>query len=183
MDDIWFKVKGPYPVPRGGSRGSWRVELQTTRDFWKSSDYPELKDLSKSRGCYVFALKPPGGGLRPVYVGQTSNKFSAATFQHHHLTLFSERLADRSGTLQLFFVVYPRNKETTKRNAKARVSETVKEDMRDMENRLIGLALKKNSDDLLNIQGKRRLRIEGVLDPERGQPSGPAVALKKTLAL
>jgi len=174
MADVTFTVRGPFEVARDGHKRTWEVTLATGRRFWTLGELPAL---ASRRGCYVFAIVPPGGGgYRPEYVGKTANNFRSACLNPYKLQVLREGLNNKAGKLWLFLIAHPAK-------PRGEISEIIKGDIRDLENQLIGLAYQQNP-SLLNQQHvKKRLRIGGVLLPEPGAPSKEEQQFKKMFGL
>ena len=89
-----FRVYGPFEIPRN-AKGRIPPKAQQFKSFWNEVE-EAAAGLSAACGCYVFAIKPSGGGPRPWYVGMTgSNKFGfrKECFGLHQLNLYNDALA------------------------------------------------------------------------------------------
>ena len=151
-----FSVHGPFRVP---SRDK-HIERTVQRTFWAAS---ELTGLASERGCYVFALVKQGGGIKPLYVGQTRSDFKSECFDYHKLVLLNDGIRKQSGTLMLYLVKH-------EKGGRGRISGS---DLTDLEHRLIGLAYKQNP-ELLNVKGTKGRPPavnRGIDKPHRGSPS------------
>lgn len=100
--------------------------------------------------------------------------FGSVALNPYKLTLLRENLSDRNGQLVLFLISHP--SQGTRSNA-------ISKDISWLERVLIDIAYKRNV-ELLNTQGtKRRVRIDGVLHPDRGRVRPAEKDLKRTLGL
>ena len=166
MSGVEFVPNGPIEVrlvPR------WRaVDPDGLDAFWT-----ERPKLAGAVGCYVFAIGH-SGGLKPLYVGQTTRSFKNECFSANNQLRLNKALQARPGRLVLFLLAYDKRGPGAL-NKKA---------ITDLENALIGLAFRRNP-DLINKQGVGEpvWRIRGVLRSGVGKPSSAASEFSKTLGL
>ena len=161
-----FSVHGPFSVP---SRDK-HIERTVQRTFWATS---ELAGLATERGCYVFALVTRGGGIKPLYVGQTRGDFKGECFDYHKLVILNDGIRRQSGRLVLYLVKH-------EKSGHGRISGS---DLTDLEHRLIGLAYKQNP-NLLNVKGTKGRPpavIRGIDKPHRGSPSDAEKDFKRLI--
>lgn len=161
---IRFRVEGPLVIaPLQGSHGRM-IEKTAIAKFWEQN-----QELADEVGCYVFGMRT-GGGLTPIYVGQSKTGFQHECFHYHKLAHYNEALITRSGTPIMFFVV--------KDSGPQSILETC---LNQVEHYLIQLAVQHNP-DLANVK-KVEWSIPGVFHAGPGQPSASAKALRQILGL
>lgn len=161
---IQFQVEGPLEIkPLHGSHGRL-IERSAIERFWE--DNPEL---AEEIGCYIFGMRS-GGGLMPIYVGQSTTGFKHECFQHHKLTHYNEALVTRSGTAIMFFVLKESGPQSTLETCLDQV-----------EHYLIQLAVQHNP-DLANVK-RVEWTIPGVFHTGPGHPTASAKALRQILGL
>ncbi|HEY7315542.1 MAG TPA: hypothetical protein VH643_39805 [Gemmataceae bacterium] len=161
---IRFRVEGPLVVrPLQGIHGRM-IEKSAIERFWE-----ENPDLADEVGCYIFGMRS-GGGLTPIYVGQSTTGFKHECFQHHKLTHYNEALVTRNGTPIMFFVVKDAGPQS--------ILETC---LDQVEHYLIQLAVQHNP-DLANVK-RVEWSIPGVFHAEPGHPTASAMALRQILGI
>jgi hypothetical protein len=163
-----YAVAGPLTVPLHKGRVGRLVRAQEGKTFFKT--HPSF---ASRRGVYAFAMKA-GRGITPVYVGKAAEGFGQECFQPHKLGKCNEALADyEKGTLVVFLIC-----------VSAGAGKPPRAEIEDVEDFFIQAGVSVNS-DLLNVKGTRRAtwKITGVIRADRGKPSKPAAALKKTFKL
>jgi hypothetical protein len=161
---IHFRVEGPFEVePLHGKHGRV-IQKECIERFWEEN--PELAD---EIGCYIFGLRT-GGGLTPIYVGQSKTGFKRECFQHHKLTYYNEAVVTHTGTPIMFFVV--RDSGPTG---------SLETCLDQVEHYLIQLAVQHNP-DLANVK-RVEWSISGLFHSGRGQPSASAKALRQILGV
>jgi hypothetical protein len=167
---IEFDPCGPFDVPLTSRRFIDNAALGT---FWQKGP---LSGLHSARGLYVFAVKGPGRGMRPLYVGRASRqRFGSECFNPANRDRLNHGLP-RRGRLALFLVQYV-HRGPGRANSRA---------IADLERELIALAKAKNPQQLLNIHGARprfSVRINRVLNPGKGKRSVSATAFKEMIGL
>jgi len=161
---INFRVEGPLDVkPHQGPHGRI-IQVENSKKFWE-----ENPDLAEAVGCYIFGLRT-GGGLTPIYVGQSKTGFRKECFQPHKLNHYNGALANRTGTPIMFFVVPD--------NCPQASLETC---LNQVENYLIQLAVQHNP-DLANVKIVE-WSIPGVFHAGPGHLSESAKALRQILGV
>lgn len=170
---IKFKAHGPFEVRRKGSFNARIIDPYAARILWDAN--PTLERLARAKGCYVFATRHQGGGIVPWYVGQTAASFQRECFNPANHLRINDALFETSGQLVLMLVEYVQTRGAINRTA-----------ITELENRLIGLAYKRNP-ELINIHGTRVrpprvLTILGAMNSS-ARPSASARALKRILGM
>ena len=84
-----FRVEGPFEIAPVHEANGRLVERTSIDKFWDDQD---KADLANAVGCYVFGFRA-GGGLLPVYVGQSKTGFRHECFEHHKLTHYNTAIA------------------------------------------------------------------------------------------
>jgi hypothetical protein len=163
-----FKVYGPFKIPRDAN-GRIPTKAQQRKTFWDEVEGTE-SGLSSACGCYVFTIKPSGGGRKPWYVGMTGTRqlgFRGECFGLHQLALYNDARAGMSrGTPELFLIA----KLTQGRGVFAKPGVVARTDLEAIEKVLIGMAFARNR-KLLNVRGTKLLKaaeIPGVLNSPAG---------------
>ena len=114
-----YRIFGPFELPRKKKWPKKRddIEDQTDDDssldlrtkealnpFWENIDKTTGHELSKGRGCYVFATRA-GAGYRPWYVGQSKREFKDEVFDPSKRKTYHNVMANKNvGSPQLFLV-------------------------------------------------------------------------------
>lgn len=161
---IRFRVEGPLEVkPLQGKHGRM-IEKGGIETFWE-----ENPDLADEVGCYIFGMRT-GGGLTPIYVGQSKTGFKHECFQYHKLAHYNEALVTRNGTPIMFFVVKDAGPQS--------ILETC---LDQVEHYLIQLAVQHNP-DLANVK-RVEWSIPGVFHAGPGHPPASVMALRQILGL
>jgi len=167
---IEFNPHGPFEVPLTARR---LIDNDALKEFWGQVD---LTVLRGERGLYVFAVRGPGRGMRPLYVGRaTRSTFGSECFNAANRDKLNHGLPG-SGKLVLFLIKYVRR-------GRGRINSTA---IQNLERELIALAKAMNPEQLLNIHGTRprfSIRINGVLNPAPGKPSRAASEFKRMIGL
>jgi hypothetical protein len=160
-----FTVVGPVVVPVVTGPGGKSVDTSSTQiqKFWNAAG------CGGKAGCYVFGIRH-GRGTIPYYAGKTTKKLAGECFQSHKLTKYHKALTSvAKGTPVMFFLVPAATR--------GRVNSTA---IKSLEERLIGLGVKRNP-DMTNIHGtkKTEIVIKGVAGSGRGKPTKSASAFRK----
>ncbi len=161
-----FTISGPYRVPLYKGAAGRMVRAQEGTSFFTT--YPAM---ANHVGCYVFGIRA-GGGIMPVYVGKTTNRFDQECFQPTKLGKYNECLTDyQKGTPVMFFVLHPVQSGP---NNNTQIGK--------LEKFLIQLACVRNP-KLLNVQGtaSEDWAITGVIRNRPGHPSASARLFKSML--
>ena len=171
-----FTVHGPFNVPGVVDGDTLKFAKADKAGFWEEAG----EELAHSKGCYLFCLRRRSGWL-PWYVGMTSRSFYDECFTPHKREHYGWSIKEHARA-------HPKRRAKPVMFFLARVVQrggVSREEILDLENHLIGLALKQNS-NLSNVKGTDRepwWRIDGVRPPGRGRPSDAAVEFKKALGL
>jgi hypothetical protein len=177
-----FRVYGPFDMPRTDS-GLIASAASDRKEFWAAVEEEE-EGLSGACGCYIFALRPAGGGARPWYVGMTRSQagFRGECFQPHKINAYYKAIAEYQKAIPQLYLIA---KISPTRKAFVKPSANGHDDVEELEDFLIGVAYSRNS-SLLNIRGTKFLKdavIPGVLNSPRGKPADAASSLKDVLGL
>ena len=159
-----FTVKGPFVVPVEKKKAGRIVRASDGVDFFKQNN-----SFADKVGCYIFAIRA-GGGITPVYVGKTTNRFDKECFTPHKLGKYNEGLASyQKGTPVMFFVVLP-SKRGKNNNTHIGKLETF----------LIQTARTRNP-ELMNVQGvaAEDWSITGYIRSSQGKPTKATKEFKK----
>lgn len=163
-----FEASGPFKVCLYKGKNGRILRSAEANEFFKKH-----QAIGKKRGCYIHAIRS-GGGIKPVYVGKATKKFSQECFATHKIGKCNEALVDyEKGSLVVLFLEAPTGKGRP--NAKQ---------IGFLEKFLIQAAIGVNA-DLLNVKGTKQAEwsIKGVIRSKKGKPSSSAAALKRVLAV
>jgi hypothetical protein len=94
-----FHVEGPFEIAPVHEQGGKLIEKTAVEKFWADEDKAHLADAV---GCYLFGFRT-GGGLLPVYVGQSKTGFKHECFGHHKLTHYNTALVQRLAGTPIMF--------------------------------------------------------------------------------
>lgn len=165
-----FDPIGPLEIPVDNKAKVKRIEKQQIQDFLGDENILKKIDLSKTRGCYIFALRA-GKGFTPWYVGQAKKNFKQEILAVHKKDIYNSVLANKNGTPVMFLV------STEKKN------KSVESEICELESFLIFWARKANK-NLKNVKkNKTTWGISGVYNSDTGKPSNASKNLKGLLNL
>ncbi len=155
-----FYVYGPHDLPITLKRQLDKKELR--KKF-------HAEELADDVGCYVISTRG-GNGIKPLYVGKTSNQALLTRIIQHESTI-NRLLKKIKRPLCVWFLIYDQNRKTNIAAIDA------------LETELIQMALKKNP-ELLNIQKtvQLKVRISGVLNT-RGRKTEAATNFRKAMGI
>lgn len=138
-------------------------------DMDKFLNRPDVLELGEAKGCYIFALKPPGGSkIVPWYVGRTTKQNFKDRWKTEREIMVNVCLNGGKGKLMLF--AFPALQPTGKKFANAPSYDPA---IKFLEEYLIGIAWKKNN-DLLNVTQKHlsKISVPGIVNvPNAGNRS------------
>lgn len=176
-----YETPEPVEIPR---KSNGQIDRKALKEWWSHQVLPNGFELGSAIGCYVFSISS-GRGTMPWYVGKASGQvFQEECFEHHKLTHYNDVLASRERgkpCLTLFVKLTPKG-----RLAKSSDREGAHKDIVFLENHLIGLCIKRNS-ELRNVRDTaflRSMEVPGLLNTPRGGRGGRSSgvqALKKLL--
>ena len=161
---ISFRVEGPFDIKPLHRQYGRIIQKEVIDRFWE-----ENPGCSDDVGCYVFGLRT-GGGLTPIYVGQSSTGFKHECFQDHKLTHYNEAIVTHTGTPIMFFVVKDSGPQASFQTCLDQV-----------EHYLIQLAVQRNP-NLANVK-RVEWSIPGVFHAAPGHPPASATALRQMLGV
>ena len=174
-----YETFGPFVVPR--KDGAAKRVLDRSNDainqFWKDVE-GKHPGLSTARGCFLFGIRA-GKGIKPWYIGQSTTGFKNECFQSHKLNHYRDVIDQTGkGTPVLSFVARCTNNLNFATSLPVREADFV-------EHYLIGLALWDNPNlkNVKNTSFYKTVRLPGVLNSPKGQPSAGARLLQRTLGV
>jgi len=160
-----YDIFGPFDLPR--ENGQIYLTKVEQADFWESIE-AEFPLLSGACGCYVFGVRAAKGTL-PWYVGKAAfQSFGSECFTSDKIVKYNRACRGRrKGTPVLFFYA----KVTPGTGRFSRPSGNGARDIALLENMLIGIALKRNS-NLVNIKDTKhftQMVVPGLLNSRKGK--------------
>lgn len=166
-----YEIFGGFEISRKPNKRSI-VDTRDRYDFWWNVDETR-KLLPHARGCYIFALRVPGGGLVPWYVGKVCRRgFIDECFDSHKLVYYNEVIASETGVPLLYLV--PRMTPGGKFASTFPVRESDY-----LETLLIGMALQRNP-RLKNVTRTKLLKglhVPGLVNCRTSPRRGPTADL------
>src|SRR5574344_146006 len=165
-----FLVDGPFEIAVTNYKKARRIEKQNIASLWNDGRIGAKKYQGQT-GCYIFVMRA-AKGYRPNYVGKTANTFKIETSEPHKLDIYNRVIASKKGTPCFFLIVAPK------------ATKAVKEEIDELETRLISWARKVNK-NLENIKkNKDSWSIAGVFNSHgSGKGSSAAKSLKFLLKI
>lgn len=163
-----FEPIGPFNIPL--DKKTRRIEKEQISQFLNSEDISEKIDLSKTRGCYIFALRA-GKGYTPWYVGQAKKNFKQEIFAIHKKDIYNSVIAGKKGTPTMFLV------------SSSQKNKLLEKEIKQLEAFFIFWARKANKDLKNQQNNKDTWGIAGVYNSDIGKPSSAAQNLKSLLNL
>lgn len=177
-----YEVFDAFKVPRrttGAGNRVLKLDTNTLNEFWAEIDEDEPY-LSQAQGCYLFGIRA-AKGIRPWYVGQTTNSFQGECFQPHKCMIYQQVYGEFArGTPILLLIA----RLTQSGNAFYR-GNGLPNEFDFLEKMLMFLALGQNS-DLANKRDTKMLReltVPGVFNKSSGRVPTAAQALQIALGL
>jgi hypothetical protein len=164
-----YSIHGPFEIRTyKGVKNNKAVNraIEAKKSFWDEVE-TKVPDLPTACGCYLFAIQA-GKGFTPWYVGLAEKGFQKECLTGHKFGIYTDVLNSGSGTPILFFIA----RLTNKKNIFAKPSKNGRNDIKFLENMLIGTAIVKNSELKNKKQTKylRNMRVPGVINtPKRKQ--------------
>ena len=175
----YYETYGPFEIPRKrGAAGRLHSDLESAslKQFWADVESTE-KDLSRARGCYVFATRA-GRGIKPWYVGQSKTGFRNECFQPQKKVIYQEVCNEVVRGKPILVLVARLTR--TGRFMRGRL----KDDEATFLERILMLQALSNNSALKNTAGlasARRLQVPGLLNSPLGAPSAGARLLRQVL--
>lgn len=172
-----FRIFGPFHIGRADN-GLLAFDAKTRKAFWGEMEAEE-PGLPSGCGCYVVAAAG-GNGALPHYVGLTTKRtFETECSAPHVVNHFNATIAGKPKLRPHLFLIA----KLTPTGRFAKPSPSGHQDIKFLENYLIGLALDRNS-DLRNQKQTRYLKdlhVEGFLNTGQGKPIPSASNLRTLL--
>lgn len=165
-----FDPIGPFEIPCDKKSKVKRIEKEQIKLFLEDESILNKVDLSKTRGCYIFALRA-GKGFTPWYVGQAKKSFKQEIFATHKKDIYNSVLANKNGTPVMFLV------SSSKKN------KLLEKEIKELESFLIFWARKANKNIRNQQNNKDTWGIAGVYNSDIGKPSNASKAMKGLLNL
>lgn len=167
-----FDIAGPFPLTRHGNKKL--IDEQSVIDLRSRLEDRE-SGLSKSIGCYVFAIHA-GRGYTPYYVGQSCKRsLLLEALNASNRGKYNHACSESNGRPVLFLL--PKRTPSGKFKKKGRASATINF----LERWLIARALEKNIHLINNKETRflRKISVPGFFNAGKGQPSKSARELRR----
>jgi hypothetical protein len=163
-----FVTYGPYSLQITRGPGGKEITDDNIKGFWQEAGLQKER-----RGCYVFCLRA-GQGVRPIYVGKSTNSFGQEIFADHKLRHYHSALVQSGrGTAVFYLLCYPEKKgKLNKRHI----------------DQLETFLIKQGKFINPELRNKKKVSIDkwsikGVIRSKQGKPSAAASDLRATLGL
>ena len=173
-----FEVYGPFELDRTLA-GLVCSDAPSRKAFWRWVE-EEVPGLSKTCGCYLFAIQA-SRGILPWYVGKAEKQsFANECISPHKLIHYNNAIVGRKGKPVLYIIP-----QITNSGRFRKASKSSKPAISELENILMGMAISRNP-RILNIKGTRMLReltVDGLLNSKKSAGGTAARELRDMLRL
>lgn len=163
---VTFEVHGPFEIPHMWKAGGHVLMFD---EFWDDDSVAWLAD---KRGCYVFAIRPSGGGLLPTYVGKAcKTTFKNEAFAPDKKVKYHKGISEYAKCTPLMFFVI-------RSSRKGKAGGIL---IKEIEDFLIQAGVAKNPDNMQNVVGTHQpnWRIKGVIRSGVGKKSQTALMFRE----